>query len=96
MAKVDLKSSYRHVPLSESSQRFTSLKWKFKGDKEHTYLMDTRLPFGASLSVGIFHRLTQSVCRMLQRQGIQAVICYLDDFLSTPKRLMTHYVPCNA
>ena len=43
-------------------------------------MYDTRLPFGASKSPGIFNRLTQSVRRMMERHGY-TVICYLDDFL---------------
>ena len=57
-AKVDLKSAYQSVRLSEHSQKVTGLKWNFNGTD--VYLKDTRLCFGAKLSLGIFHRLTQS------------------------------------
>ena len=80
MAKVELKSAYRQVPLSQRSQSVAGLCWRFEGDNHDTYLVDTRLPFGASLSVGIFHRVTQSVCRILRRMGIEAIICFIDDF----------------
>ena len=80
MAKVDLKSAYRQVPLSERSQNVVGIYWPFKGDNHDTYMIDTRLPFGAAKSVGIFHRITQSVCRMLKRMGINAIICFIDDF----------------
>lgn len=83
MAKVDLQSAYRQVPLSRHSQNVAGLCWKFKGDTYDTFLVDTRLPFGASKSVGIFHRLTQSVCRILKRMGIDAIICFIDDFFIT-------------
>ena len=86
MAKVDLKSAYRQVPISKFSTQFTGLKWKFKGDSQYTFLIDTALPFGASLSVGIFHRITQSVCRSLKKLGVNAIICYLDDFYITGER----------
>ena len=81
MAKIDLKSAYRHVGVHPSNYPYLGLKYHFTGDLEPTYFYDTRLCFGASASVGIFHRLTQSVVRMLQRQGIFSVVCYLDDFL---------------
>ena len=53
-------------------------------------MYDTRLPFGSKLAPGIFHRLTQSVRRMLQRRGIYGVVVYLDDFLI----ISDSYVEC--
>ena len=45
------------------------------------WLYDTRLPFGASESVGTFHRITQSITRMMSHKTSCTVLCYLDDFL---------------
>ena len=78
-AKVDLKSAYRSVRLSEHSQKVTGLKWNFNGTD--VYLKDTRLCFGAKLSQDIFHCLTQAVKRMMGRRGYDLFIIYLDDFL---------------
>ena len=66
-AKVDLKSAYRSVGLSKASQEVTGLSWVIDG--KTVYLKDTRLPFGARRSVGIFHRLTQAVKRMTSPRG---------------------------
>ena len=44
-------------------------------------MRDTKLPFGAKLSVGVFHRLTQAVKRIMARKGYDQIIVYLDDFL---------------
>ena len=60
MAKVDLKSAYRSVRISEHSQQVTGFKWVFPDGKEHT-LYDCKLPFGAKLAPNIFHRLSQSI-----------------------------------
>lgn len=79
MAKVDLKSAYRSVPISEHSQQFTGLKWQF--GSQTVWLRDTKLPFGSKLAPGLFHRLTQSVKRMLARKGFSSTVVYLDDFL---------------
>jgi hypothetical protein len=49
MAKVDLKSTYRSVRISEHSQQVTGFKWVFPDGKEHT-LYDCKLPFGAKLA----------------------------------------------
>ena len=82
-AKVDLKSAYRSVGLSKASQEVTGLSWNIGGAT--VYLRDTRLPFGARRSVGIFHRLTQAVRRMMARKGYDLTIVYLDDFLIVSK-----------
>lgn len=78
-AKVDLKSAYRSVSISNASQKVTGLKWNVIGS--NVYLKDTRLCFGAKLSPGIFHCLTQAVRRMMGRRGYDLLIVYLDDFL---------------
>ena len=49
LAKVDLKSAYRHVPLHPSNYMATGLKWTFTGSTQTTYLFDTKLPFGAGI-----------------------------------------------
>ncbi|XP_057312267.1 uncharacterized protein LOC130653768 [Hydractinia symbiolongicarpus] len=81
MAKVDLRHAYRSVPVHPSNWPALGLKWKFKGDKNFTYLVDTRLPFGGKSAPGIFHRLTQAVRRMMARRGFSLMVVYLDDFL---------------
>ena len=81
MAKVDLRHAYRSVGIHPSNFKATGLKWKFGDSKSFTYLVDTRLPYGGRRSAEIFHRLTQSVKRMMARKGYRAIIVYLDDFL---------------
>lgn len=78
MAKIDLKSAYRSVRISDRSQQFTGLKWTFPDGTDHI-LYDRKLPFGAKLAPSIFHRLSQSVRRMMSRKGF-TIIAYLDDF----------------
>ena len=39
------------------------------------------LPFGAKRAPCIFHRLTPSVSRMMQRHACNGVVAYLHDFL---------------
>ena len=60
MAKVDLKSAYRSVRISNQSQEVTGLKWTFPNRHDYTFI-DTKLPFGSKLAPGIFHRLSQAV-----------------------------------
>ena len=81
LAKIDLKSAYRHVPIHPSNYSATGLAWQFHGENHITYLYDSKLPFGASKSPEIFHRLTQAVTRMMAKRGFHTILAYLDDFL---------------
>ena len=82
MAKIDLKSAYRHVGVHPSQFDITGLKYKFNNDRNFTYFYDTRLMMGARKSVGIFHRITQSVVRMMRQKTNAKVLCYLMTFWS--------------
>lgn len=82
MAKVDLKSAYRSVPLHPSQYEFAGLQWTFTGEEKPRYMIDRRLMFGARLSVLHFHQLTQAVRKMLEKREIKVVV-YLDDFYIT-------------
>ena len=64
LAKVDLRHAYRSVPIHPSNYMALGLKWRFKGESYFSYLVDTPLPFGGRSAPGIFHHLTQAVCRM--------------------------------
>ena len=82
MAKIDLKSVHRSVGIYPSQYLFAGLQWHFEGQSAPTYMVDTRLMFGASQAVGIFHRLSNSIVRMVKRRNIKCeVVNYLDDFL---------------
>ena len=81
LAKIDLHHAYRSIPIHPTSYKATGIKWKFSHHNHFTYLFDTRLPFGASSSPSIFHRVTQSVKRMMNRRGFSGILVYLDDFL---------------
>lgn len=78
MAKVDLKTAYRSVKISKRSQQVTGFQWTFPDGETHI-LYDSKLPFGAKLAPLIFHRLSQSIRRMMSRRGF-TIVAYLDDF----------------
>ncbi|KAL9978914.1 hypothetical protein ACROYT_G016498, partial [Oculina patagonica] len=80
-AKIDLKHAYRSVPIHPANYQATGCKWRFAGDNFDTFFYDTRLPFGAKSSPGIFHRITQAVRRMMAKRGFHGIVVYLDDFL---------------
>ena len=82
MAKIDLKAAYRSVGINPNHYPLTGLQWTFEGDENPSYLVDTRLMFGASQAVEIFHRISNAVVRMAQKRLPQAkIVNYLDDFL---------------
>ena len=76
LAKIDLASAYRSVPIHPSNYNATGLQWKFKGHLETTYLYDSRLPFGAAASPYIFNELSQAVRHILAHEGIHGLVCY--------------------
>ena len=78
--KIDLKSAYRSVGIRPSQYHMAGLQWKFAGDHEVTYMVDTRLMMGTSKAPSIFHRLSQAVKRCMEKRGYN-VVAYLDDFL---------------
>ena len=84
-AKIDLANAYRSVKIHPSNYKATGLKWRFQGDKQFTYMIDERLPFGASRSPEIFNRLTQSVRAIMAYQGHPNIVVYLDGFLIVAK-----------
>ncbi len=78
--KIDLKSAYRSVGIRPSQYHMSGLQWKFEGDGEITYMVDTRLMMGTSKAPSIFHHLSQAVKRCMKKRGYN-VVAYLDDFL---------------
>lgn len=78
--KVDLRHGYRSIPIHPDDYRLCGSKWLFEGAARPTFMLDTRLCFGASKAPQIFQRITSSVIRMLHRRGINTSIVYLDDF----------------
>ena len=80
LSKLDLKAAYRSVPICPKNFQYTGLSWVFSGDDERTFFVDTKLPFGAKKACRIFSRISDSIARMLSRQGVK-VINYLDDML---------------
>lgn len=80
-AKVDLFNAFLSVKIHPSNYKATRIKWRFKGDSHDTYMVDQRLPFGASRSPEIFNRIMQSVRAIMASLGYKTVIVYLDDFL---------------
>ena len=77
--KLDLSQAYQQVELDESSKQYLTIN-THKG----LYQVN-RLPYGVASAPAIFQKLMDQVL-----QGIDGVICYLDDILITGKNTETH------
>ena len=80
LAKIDLESAYRSVPLHPDCFSTTGLYWDFESPSERVFLYDARLPFGAARSCKVFQSLSDSIVRIMQRHGYTCV-SYIDDFM---------------
>ena len=79
LAKIDLQSAYRSVPIHPSCFNLTGIQWTFEGELEPTYMFDCRLPFGASRSCRIFQAICNAISRAMSRENYKCVN-YIDDF----------------
>ena len=69
---IDLTHAYQQMPLKEASRDLVTIN-THKGLYRYT-----RLPFGVASAPSIFQRVMDTVL-----QGLQKVVCYLDDILIT-------------
>ena len=95
MCKVDLKWAYRSFAIPLAQHTITGLQWTFEGDSHPTFMMDSKLPFGARKSPAIYNRITQAIQRMMRRRGFK-VCAYLDDFICCAKDKTTCTMAFNA
>lgn len=77
--KLDLSQAYQQVELEESSKQYLTIN-THKG----LYKVN-RLPYGVASAPAIFQKLMDQIL-----QGIDGVICYLDDILITVRNTETH------
>ena len=76
MAKVDIESAFRIIPVSPADRPFLGFKWRDK------FYMDAVLPMGCSSSCAIFEAFSSSLHWIAENKlGISAMVHYLDDFL---------------
>ena len=75
LAKVDLQSAYRMVPVHPEDRPLLGMEWNGQ------YFMDTALPFGLRSAPKIFNALADGLMWMFKRFGVEFVMHYLDDYL---------------
>ena len=75
MAKTDLCSAYRQVPVHRDDQHLLGIEWRGQ-----TYT-DKALPFGLRSAPKIFTAVADSLAWVLHCSGVSNSVHYLDDFL---------------
>ena len=80
MAKVDLKSAFRMIPVRKEDWQFLGIRWRGR------FYVDTCLPFGLRSAPFLFNQFADVLAWILQNNyGLHWLIHYLDDyFLAGP------------
>ena len=74
MAKFDLKSVYRQVPVHPDDCWLLGMEWRGQ------LLADTALPFGLWSAPAIFNAVAKALAHMIRQKGVLELDHYLDDF----------------
>ena len=76
MAKIDIKSAYRIVPVHPTDRHLLGIRWKGK------VYVDGTLPFGLRSAPKIFNALADALEYILKLHGVSWLWHYLDDFIT--------------
>ena len=76
MAKVDIKSAYRMIPIHPEDRSLLGMLWE-----DALYFDDAALPFGLRSAPKVFTAVADGLEWRLRLEGLQQVFHYLDDFL---------------
>ena len=75
MAKTDVQSAFRIIPVHPTDQWLLGMEWK------GNYFIDTVLPFGLRSAPKIFNSIADAIQFIAHSKGVQWSVHYLDDFL---------------
>ena len=75
LAKLDIKSAYRIVPVHPEDRQFLGMQWEGK------LFIDTALPFGLRSAPKVFNAVADALEWIMRSRGIRYVAHYLDDFI---------------
>ena len=86
IAKIDIKSAYRLIPVSPADRHYLGTEWK-----ENIYI-DAKLPFGLGSAPKIFNAVADALEWCVAAEGVEIVYHYLDDFavLGSPRSEQCH------
>ena len=75
MVKVDLESAYWMIPIHPDDRWLLGMLWN------GLVWLDTTLPFGLRSAPKIFNAMADGLQWIIQHQGVEFIMYYLDDFL---------------
>ena len=76
LAKIDLKSAFRLIPIATSDWELLGIRWR------DSYYVDKQLPFGLRSAPFLFNQLASALHWILSNNyQLSNLIHYLDDFL---------------
>ena len=75
LAKVDIKSAYRIIPVFPDDRLLLGMEW------EGAQFVDTVLPFGLRSAPKIFNAVADALQWILRNRGVKRVFHYLDDYI---------------
>ena len=75
LAKVDIESAYRLIPVHPQDRPLQAVRW------EGQVFIDPMLPFGLRSAPKIFNAVAEALNWLLHQRGIPHVLHYLDDFI---------------
>ena len=75
LAKLDLKNAYRIIPVHPDDRWLLGVRWQGQT------LLDAALPFGLRSAPKLFTAVADCLLWIMQANGIQLALHYLDDFL---------------
>ena len=76
MAKVDIRSAYRHVSVHPDDRLLLGMRWR-----DHIFV-DKVLPFGLRSAPKIFNSIADALEWVIKTRGVARVDHYLDDFIT--------------
>ena len=76
LAKIDIKSAFRLIPVHPADRHMLGMKW---GDGVY---IDTCLPFGLRSAPKLFNILAEFLAWIVRQSNVSFLIHYLDDFLT--------------
>ena len=74
VAKFDLKSAYRHIPVHPDDRRLLGMDWNGE------LYLDAALPFGLRSAPMIFNAVAEGLAFVIRQRGVEGLDHYLDDF----------------
>ena len=75
MAKVDIESAYRLIPVHPNDHCFLGVEW------EDQVYYDTKLPFGLRSAPKMFNVVADGLEWCICQRGVQCIFHYLDDYI---------------